>query len=381
MCLSALLAAGFFCQCSPCSAQDSNPASPTTSRTAPSPTKSPRVAAHPSPIENTVIIPGPLRSFLRMAGVSQQISPVDVLPLVARNAYSTGYLNGVPTEYLRLLDRYLHQARELQMLAGSGGVIHIANCSDAEPLLSILGYRAKPSCGQKGSTLMTSDPERAFLTTDSGFPLTALEEALEKGETFTYAFPESRVPVLFNENAWKSLSLAKNRGSQTLVDILLHEPAVDRLYWALSNTDSETRIALERSPGLGRLLPYGPVLDFYGTQIYIRDGRVVVPGGSAAEPGWRDLVGASPRSPGDFFLRLVDTDNGWLAVYFDTISRVNATQQAYLTTSPRLRRLYEAFREPEPKAFPARAVFRKAPALFMLFTRLQWGPDGGTRIH
>ena len=190
-----------------------------------------------------------------MAGVSQQIAPVDVLPLVARNAYSTGYLNGVPTEYLRLLDRYLHQARELQMLAGSGGVIHIANCADAEPLLSILGYRAKPSCGLKGSTLNTADPERAFLTTDSGFPLTALEEALEKGETFTYAFPNSRVPVLFSENDWKGLSASKNRGSQSLVDILLHEPAVDRLYWAMANTDSETRTALQRNPGLGAFCP------------------------------------------------------------------------------------------------------------------------------
>jgi hypothetical protein len=380
ICLSALLAAGLFCQCSPCSAQDGNPAGPTASRTAPSPAKSPRAVAHPAPIENTVIIPGPLRSFLRMAGVSQQISPADVLPLVARNAYSTGYLNGVPTEYLRLLDRYLHQARELQMLAGSGGVIHIANCADAEPLLSILGYRAKPACGQKGSTLNTADPERAFLTTDSGFPLTALEEALEKGETFTYAFPNSRVPVLFSENDWKSLSTSKIRGSQSLVDILLHEPAVDRLYWAMANTDAETRTALQRNPGLGRLLPYGPVLDFYGTQIYIRGGRVVVPGGNAAEAGWRDLVGASPRSPGDFVLRLVDTDNGWLALYFDALARVNAQQQAYLTASPRLRHLYESFREPEPKAYPARAVFRKAPALLMLFTRLQWGPDGEPRV-
>jgi hypothetical protein len=315
-----------------------------------------------------------------MAGISQQISADEVLPLVARNAYATGYLSGVPTEYLRLLDRYLHQARELQMLAGSGGTIRVSNCSEAEPLLSILGYRARPACGQKGSTLATADPERAFLTTDSGFPLTALEEALEKGETFTYAFPESRVPVLFNENDWKSLSAAKNRGSQNLVDILLHEPAVDRLYWALANTDAETRNALERSPGLVKLLPYGPILDFYGTQIYIRAGRVVVPGGSAAETGWSNLVGVSPKSPGDFVLRLVDTDNGWLAVYFDTLARVNAQQQAYLTANPRLRRLYESFREPDPKAYPARAVFRKAPALLMLFTRLQWGTDGEPRI-
>ena len=366
--LSALLFAGFCCQCSSSWAQ---------SVVHPKPG---RAVGHPAPLENTVVIPGPLRSFLRMAGISQQIAPNDVLPLVARNAYATGYLNGVPTEYLRLVERYLHQARELQMMAGSSGTLRIANCTDAEPLLSILGYHARPSCGQKGSTLMTSDPERAFLTTDSGFPLTALEEALEKGQVFTYAFPESRVPVLFSENEWKSLSSAKSRGQQSLVDILLREPAVDRLYWAMSNTDAETRTALARSPGLVKLLAYGPVLDFYGTQIYIRSGRVVVPGGTAAETGWRDLVGSSPRSPGDFVLRLLDEDNGWLAVYFDTLARVNPQQQAYLTESPRLHRLYDAFREPDPNAYPARAVFRKAPALLMLFTRVQWSTDGEPRI-
>jgi hypothetical protein len=368
ICVSALLAAGL-CPCSSWAQAGGT-----------SPAKTSHAVTHPGPPPNTVVIPGPLRSFLRMAGISQQITPDEVLPLVARNAYATGYLNGVPTEYLRLIDRYLHQARELQMLAGSNGMIKVSNCADAEQLLSILGYHARPSCGQKGSTLMTADPERAFLTTDSGFPLTNLEEALEKGQPFTYVFPNSRVPVLFNETDWKSLSNSKIRGSESLLDILLHEPAVDRLYWALSNTDTETRIALQRSPGLGRLLPYGPILDFYGTRIYVRAGRVVVPGGSSAEAGWRELVGASPRSPGDFVLRLVDTDNGWLAVYFDTLARVNAQQQAYLTGTPRLRRLYEAFREPEPKAYPARAVFRKAPALLMLFTRVNFEADGEPHI-
>ncbi len=382
ICLSALLTFGFFCQCSVSWAQANNAGHPTSSTSSHSPslTKPAHAVAHPAPQENTVIIPGPLRSFLRMAGISQQISREDVLPLLARNAYATGYLNGVPTEYLRLVDRYLHQARELEMLAGSTGTIHVANCAEAEPLLSILGYHARPACGQKDSILMTADPERAFLTTDSGFPLTALEESLEKGTPFTYTFPSSRVPVLFSENEWRALSSAKSRGAQSLVDILLHEPAVDRLYWALANTDSETRNALARAPGLGRLLPYGPVLDFYGTQICIRGGRVVVPGGPSAEAGWRELAGASPRAPADFVLGLVGTDNGWLAVYFDTLARVNPSQQAYLTTSPRLKHLYDAFREPEPNASPARAVFRKAPALLMLFTRLQVGPDGEPRI-
>jgi hypothetical protein len=342
--------------------------------------KAPKPSIRPATVENTVVIPGPLRSFLRMAGISQQISPEDVLPLLAHNAYSTGYQNGVPTEYLRLIERYLTQARELQMLAGPDGVIRISTCAQAEPLLSILGYHARPSCGQKDSTLMTAEPERAFLTTDSGFPLTSLEEALAKGETFTYAYPSSQVPVLFSEPEWRNISSAKVRGLQSLVDILLHEPAIDRLYWALSNTDAETRNALQRSPGLGRLLPYGPVLDFYGTQLCIRDGRVLVPGGQAAESSWHELANASPRSPGDFVLGLVSTDNGWLAVYYDTLSRVSASQQAYLTQSSRLRRLYDAFKEPEPNAQPAHAVFRKAPALLMLFTRVQFEPNGDPRI-
>ena len=370
--LSALLVAGVVCQSSVSQAQAPSQSHP--------PTKPVHLASRPLAPENTVIIPGPLRSFLRMAGISQQISAEDVLPLLARNAYSTGYLNGTPTEYLRLIERYLTQARELQMLAGSGGVIHVSNCAEAEPLLSILGYHARPSCGQKDSVLMTAEPERAFLTTDSGFPLTALEEALDNGTTFTYAYPSSPVPVLFSESEWRGISSAKVRGLQSLVDILLHEPAIDRLYWALSNTDAETRNFLQRSPGLGRLLPYGPVLDFYGTQLCIRNGRVLVPGGPAAESGWHELANASPRSPGDFVLGLAGTDNGWLAVYFDTLSRISASQQAYLTASPRLRKLYDAFREPEPNALPARAVFRKAPALLMLYTRLQWGSDGEPRI-
>jgi hypothetical protein len=367
LCVSAFLASVIAWQSSTAWAQTSG------SNTPPSST---RQATRGATVENTVEIPGPLRSFLRMAGISQQITSDEVLPLLARNAFSTGYLNGVPTEYLRLLDRYLHQAKELQMLAGSSATIRVEGCAQADQLLTILGYRVKPSCGQKDATLITADPERAFLTTDSGFPLTTLEEALAKGEPFVYAYPSSRVPVLFSENAWRNLSNGKIRGASTLVEILLREPAVDRLYWALSNCDAETRVVLERSPGLGRLVAFGPVLDFYGSQIFIRNGRVAVPGGSSAEGAWRELAGASPRSPADFVLGLMGTDNGWLAVYFDTISRVNASQQAYLTTGPRLHKLYEAFHEADPKASPSRAVFRRAPALLTLFTRLQRGPDG-----
>ncbi len=54
-----------------------------------------------------------------MAGISQEVPNEEVLPLLARNSYLLGYGENTQTEFLRLLNRYLHQARELQILAGS----------------------------------------------------------------------------------------------------------------------------------------------------------------------------------------------------------------------------------------------------------------------
>lgn len=331
-----------------------------------------------SPQTETVVIPGPLRSFLRMAGISQKISPDDVLPLLARNVYMQGYQGGNRTEFLVLLDRYVHQARELQILAGSSNTIHVTNCDDAGTLVQILGYRLRDGCGQKSVLLETANPERAFLTIDSGFPLTQLEEALQTGTPFNYSFPASRVPVLLKENEWTALSV--HRGLGSLVDALMIDPALARLYWAFSKTDVETRVALQRSPGLRKLLPLAPVLDFYGSQICIRSGRVIVPGEPGTEQGWKDLAGASPASPGEFVIRLLAKDKGWLAAYFDVLARVSQTQQEHLTQGPRLKRLYEAFRAGEEDPDATRGMFRKAPELLVLYTRLQWEPTGELHV-
>src|SRR5262249_34942047 len=114
-----------------------------------------------------VNIPGPLRSFLRMAGISQKISREEVLPLLGRNVFTLGYQGSRPTEFLILLNRYVHQARELSSLAGTDGVIRVKGCDDVQPLLKVLGFRLRQGCGDRNTSLMTADAERAFLTTDS----------------------------------------------------------------------------------------------------------------------------------------------------------------------------------------------------------------------
>jgi hypothetical protein len=337
----------------------------------------PAGAREPAPLKvDSVVIPGPLRSFLRMAGISQKTSPEDVLPLLARNVYLRGFQSGNPTEFLALIDRYVNQARELQILAGASGTIRVSGCDDAGTLIKILGYRLRQSCGEKNFSLETANPERAFLTIDSGFPLVELEEALQKKTPFTYSFPASMVPVLYHESDWVGLRTSQKRGAGNIVDILLQDPFVARLYWALSKEDVETRLSLQRFMGLKALLPYAGVLDFYGSEICIRSGRVLVPGGASAEADWKDLAGASPESPGGFVSHLLAKDSGWLAAYYDTLSRVSYEQQKHLIEGPRLKRLYESFREGTAGYLPTIGVFRRAPGLLVLFTRIQWTPDG-----
>ena len=335
----------------------------------------------------TTTIPGPLRSFLRMAGISQKASPEEVMPFLARSIFLQGYeskggFKAHPTEFLILLRRYVQQARELADLAGTDGIIHVSNCEDGKQLLEILGYRPSLPCGRGSTFLETEDPRRAFITIDSGFPLAELERTLQGGKTFSYPFLNSKVPIFLAESDWMAVSEegGKAKRSGALLDALLHDPALARLYDAWARIDSETQSVLSGSPGLSKLLPYAASLDFYGSYIRIRSGRVLVPGGPVAESGWKDLVGISPHSPGEFVLRLIAKDNGWLAAYFDSLSRVPLEQQAHFVEPPRLRRLYEALRGKTNSSSAIVSVFRPDPVLLLLITRLQWESDGGPHV-
>lgn len=338
-----------------------------------------------------VTIPGPLRSFLRMAAISQKAPAEEVLPLLARNVVMEGYnWNGKrpePNEYLILVKGYLKHARALVDLAGAGGVIRVANCAAAQPLLKVLGYKLREACGP-GTSLETSDPKQAFLTIDSGFPLTDLEDALRANKPFEYPVSSSQAPILFNAGDWVAMDTGKRKVRKNkdrdlphdVIDSLVDDPTLARLYWALARMDIETGHYLQQRVGLKKLLPYAPVLDFYGSSICIRSGRVVVPGGPAADSAWAHLVGAKPASPGAFVVKLIARDQGWLAAYFSALSRISLNHQSYFTEHGRLHLFYEALRGYTPYPGAARPVFRPDPGLVLLTTRLQLEPGGAPRI-
>jgi hypothetical protein len=334
----------------------------------------------PSPY-STVLIPGPLPSFARMAALAPDLAPEELLSALARNVVTNGFeASGnellQPTEYLRLVERYIGQARELQTLAGNSRKIVIPNCDSEQTgaLLKILGYRMRGTCGAD-IVLETVNATRAFLTVDSGFPLTQLEQDLRANHPFELAYSATAVPVLYDTQYWMSAA-GRNSGGD-FIDAFLSDPSLCRLYLGLSHLDRQTAEILRKQAPASRLKVFAHVLDFYGGMFHVQNGAAVVPGSPKV---WASLVEASPNNPGAFFEKLLSTDDGWLASYFDALSRIDGPAAAYLTTPDRTKRFYEALRGKVTSPGPARPVFRSSTELMLLTTSLRIDANGEPHV-
>ena len=335
-----------------------------------------------------ILIPGPLPSFSRMAALSPDLQPTDVLAALARNVITNGYQAASgnealeQTEYLKLVVRYLSQARELDKLSGADHSIKIESCDSSQTaeLLRVLGYRMRGGCGSE-VVLETVNATRAFLTIDSGFPLAELEQSLRTNRPFVYDYKPTQVPILYTPEYWLS---AKERQSGEFIDLFLGDPSLCRLYLALSKLDPSVAEELRKNTTVQKIRAYAHVLDFYGGMLMIRNGKVLVPGGARSEKAWADLVGVGPDRPEAFIERLVARDDGWLASYFDALSRIDNPSsiavQNYLTEPERMKRFYGAIRGKVTSPGPARPVFRSNTDMLLLTTRLKMDPDGHPHI-
>src|SRR5215831_3762667 len=334
----------------------------------------------------TTNIPGPLRSFARMAAVSPDSRGEDLLPALARNVVTNGYQAShnnealEQTEYLKLVHRYLSQARELEKLAGDSRVITIENCESpkAGELLRIIGFRMRGGCGSE-VVLETVNEPRAFVTTDSGFPVNELEAALRTNRPFTYDYHPTAVPVLFGPEYWLGPK-DKDKEGVNFIEAFIGDPSTCRLYLGFSKLDLETGDLIRKNSTVTRLKAYSHVLDFFGGMFEIRDGKAVAPGGQKSAAAWTELVGASPDQGAAFFDKLVAKDDGWLASLYDALARIRGPVQDYLTEPARMKRFYTAVRGRITSPGPARPVFRSNTDMMLFTTRLQVDANGKPHI-
>jgi len=337
------------------------------------------------PGEGVIEIPGPLRPFQRMAAISSDLSVADLLPSLARNIITNGYQAShsnealEQTEYLKLVTRYLSQARELAQFAGQDQVVDLATCESAETgqLIKILGYRLRSGCGDE-AVLETVNASRAFLTIDSGFPLADLEEAFRKNQPFRHEFQSTKVPVQFGPEYW--LSGEKNKQPADFIDVFIGDPALARLYLAFSKLDPATVEDLRKAYPLERWKAFAHVLDFFGGMFELKNGRVTNPGGGRTAAMWAEMVGAPVDKGAEFIEKLISKDDGWMASYFDALSRSSGRALEYFTEPARMKRFYLAVRGRITSPGPARPVFRSNADMMLLTSRLRIQPDGTPHI-
>jgi hypothetical protein len=342
--------------------------------------------AKPPASEATAYIPGPMRSFARMAALPPDADPPDILPALARNIVTNGYQAShnnetlEQTEYLKLVHRYLSQAHELEKLSGEAHIIQIDNCDSpaAGELLRILGFRMRGGCGSE-VVLETVNAPRAFVTTDSGFPVNDLEQALRTNHPFTYDFRPTVVPVMFGPDYWSGPK-DKDKEAAGFIEYFIADPSVCRLYLGLSKLDTVTAEAMRKVASLTRLKAYSHVLDFFGGMFEIRDGKAIVPGGQRSAAAWGELAGAPPDQGAAFFDKLIAKDDGWLASLYDALARMHGPVQDYLTDPVRMKRFYTAVRGRITSPGPARPVFRSNADMMLFTTRLRLEPSGKPHI-
>jgi hypothetical protein len=324
-------------------------------------------------------IPGPFRSFARMAAISAEAAPEDVLPALARNVVTNGYQAShsndalEQTEYLKLVHRYLSQAHELEKLAGESKTIKVETCDSpvTADLIRILGFRMRGGCGAE-VVLETVNAARAFLTTDSGFPVHELETRLRTNRPFSLDYRPTMVPVYFGPEYWMGAS--KEKGPD-FIETFLSDPSICRLYLGYSKLDRETAEAMRKGLAFPRLKAFAHILDFFGAMFEIRDGKAVTPGGQRSAAAWTELVGAPPDKGVEFFDKLMSKDDGWLASLYDALARIHGPIQEYLTDPARMKRFYAAVRGRLTSPGPARPVFRSNTDMMLLTTRLRVAPE------
>ena len=254
-------------------------------------------------------------------------------------------------------------------------MIRIETCESANAgdLLRILGYRMRGGCGSE-VVLETVNATRAFLTTDSGFPLADLEQALRTNRPFALRLPPVRRSVLYGADYW--LSAKEKESGEFHRRLPRRSLAVPACIWACpSSTGRPPRSCAKPSPCRG-CKAYAHVLDFFGGMFEIRDGKAVVPGGARSAAAWTELAGVSPDKGAAFFEKLLARDDGWLASFFDALARINGPVKDYLTEPARMKRFYTAIRGKVTSPGPARPVFRSNADMMLLTTRLRIEPNG-----
>lgn len=167
----------------------------------------------------------------------------------------------------------------------------------------------------------------------AGLDIAGLAARLNRGEAAVLALPSDTVPLPLPLSAWPAMLNVPRRLAGSLLSAILGDRSAALLYYGLTAVDQDTRAYFGRRPALLAKIvgsDRAAVFAGFGRSLKVRDGRVIVPGDSAAEPMWEALTRESVRDPDRFIAELLDKDAGRLALLYDAAMLIDGPRQRFL---------------------------------------------------
>jgi tetratricopeptide (TPR) repeat protein len=304
---------------------------------------------------STIAVPGGIKGMAQAVEVEPHVSSQRFLEEYGRAILRTNTRAPDHREAFRnRLQLYARTVQRLKSLGRSTGdatelTIDLqtnAGIDRAERVLDLLGWRIR----QSRNTFLVevgTDEEAALRQTfgsSLGIDELQMKTRLEQRQTFMFRIVDERAPIIFDEQFWFASILKEPRPRRSLLEEMLENPAIARLYIGLTGMNSETQRAILQAVEPDQLLKRSARLAVYGSSIAIENGRIMLPGGVEATTAWSKLVEASPARAGQFLGNLIRMDDGKMLAYYYSIAVLSPDHQRFFTRTPqRLSAFYKVF--------------------------------------
>jgi hypothetical protein len=339
----------------------------------------------------TIVLPGRPEALAKAAGLGAPVEPARLVSEVVRAHYGLQLPSEVSQQRTQAYLRSLDTIRRAWVSASVNGVLSLPTSgSPSKPLLQLLetlGCRLTSEKGRWRIGLVLDESERALLA-DTGLDINTIAWRLEAGEGLAWPVPQSTVPSPLDADAWIALLDRRPPDQLAIIEAILADRSLALLYYGLLHSGTGTLAAARTSPEFLRVIRRQAArFAAFGPAVSIAGGRVVTPGGPERVAVWEAFVGQPTAQPERFVGTLLDQDNGRLAWFYESITRLESSVVAFVMGGPgasverqadTLRTVYRVFAR-VTEEFPSidrSPLGRPAldPSLVML--QMQAAPDG-----
>jgi tetratricopeptide (TPR) repeat protein len=329
-------------------------------------------AGKPQRADLGVWVPGGLDALLFIARGNQSRGPQQFMLDYCRTVIVNEPLPNSPAamDYRKSIGGYFEQLNRLLAMGVKNGDKTVIALSlgdkgrqrQVDGVLEILGWKLRRNkqalvieSGEKASQAKKQDLASALAIDQAG-----MQAAFQAGKTFALEIPWDWAPLVVEEATLRgAVGADKWRGG--VLETFAFDPDLAQLYIGLSSLDPPSADALLAGVGIKQLSEkYSGVLRLYSSALTVSAGRVLTPGGPAADANWTQLVGAPPTTPVPFFRALITKDSGNLLAYFFALSQLDGDHQRFFTNTPeRTQAFYKLFVETQAAEGNAGTRLRK----------------------